>query len=89
MHEESPAVIRLKVHLEGEDLISWNDDETPDAQTVLDRAAAQDTNLTAYFKANQKYPEAKNLLYQDFPSKFVWQDKKREWTLRKQAFAVG
>jgi len=78
MHEESPAVMRLQVHLEGEDLISWNEDEAPDAQHVMQQATSRDTKLTAYFKANQKYPEARNLLYQDFPSKFVWQPKKRE-----------
>ena len=76
MHEESPAVMCLQVHLEGEDLISWNEDEAPDAQHVMQQATSRDTKLTAYFKANQKYPEARNLLYQDFPSKFVWQPKK-------------
>jgi len=89
MHEESPAVMRLQVHLEGEDLISWNEDEAPDAQHVMQQATSHDTKLTAYFKANQKYPEARNLLYQDFPSKFVWQPKKREWTVRKREFAIG
>jgi hypothetical protein len=89
MHEESPGVTRLQVHLAGEDLISWNEDEAPDAEDVMDRATARDSKLTAYFKANEKYPEAKNLLYQDFPSKFVWQAKKREWTPRKQNFSIG
>jgi hypothetical protein len=75
MHEESPSVTRLQVHLEGEDLISWDEDEAPDAEDVMERANSRDTKLTAYFKANDKYPEAKNLLYQDFPSKFVWKSK--------------
>ena len=89
MHEEYPAVTRLQVHVEGEDLIAWDEDEAPDAENVMDRAISRDTKLTAYFKANEKYPEAKNLLYQDFPSKFVWQAKKREWTPRKQGFSIG
>ena len=89
MHEESPGVTRLQVHLEGEDLISWNEDEAPAAEDVMERASSRDTKLTAYFKANEKYPEAKNVLYQDFPSKFVWQEKKREWTVRKQNFSIG
>ena len=89
MHQEFPAVMRLKVHLEGEDLISWNEDQAQDVQTVVERAAIRDTTLTAYFKANAKFPEARELLYQDFPSKFVWQPKPREWTLRKQGYAIG
>ena len=36
MHEESPAVLRLQIHLPGEDLISWNEDEAPAAEVVLE-----------------------------------------------------
>src|SRR6202789_1450016 len=49
----------------------------------------KDTNLTAYFKANDEYPEARELLYQDFPSKFVWIQKDRKWKLRQRGFAIG
>ncbi len=48
-----------------------------------------DTTLTAYFKANQEYPEAQDLLYQDFSSKFVWKPKVRKWKLRQRDFAIG
>jgi len=90
MHEESPSVKRLQVHVEGEDLISWDEEQAPDAQTVMEQAASRDSTLSAYFKANEKYPnEAKDLLYQDFPSKFVWQAKQRKWTPRQQGFSIG
>ena len=90
MHEESPSVMRLQVHLEGEDLITWNEDEAPDAQDVMDRATSHDSKLTAYFKANENHPDqANDLLYQDFPSKFVWNPKERKWTLRKKDFSIG
>ena len=49
----------------------------------------KDTNLTGYFKANEMYPEARDLLYQDFPSKFVWIPKQRKWQPRQQKFALG
>ena len=55
----------------------------------MERAVSHDTKMTAHFKANEKYPEAKHLLYQDFPSKFVWKAKTREWTPRKQDFSIG
>jgi hypothetical protein len=45
--------------------------------------------LTAFFKANAKYPEARNLLFQDMPSTFVWNQKKREWTLRVNPGMTG
>ncbi|KDR69847.1 hypothetical protein GALMADRAFT_214918 [Galerina marginata CBS 339.88] len=44
---------------------------------VIDNNANKDTMLMGYFKANQKYPEARELLYQDFPSKFVWNKKSK------------
>ena len=90
MHEESPSVMCLQVHLEGEDLITWNEDEAPDAQDVMDRATSHDSKLTAYFKANENHPDqANDLLYQDFPSKFVWNPKERKWTLQKKDFSIG
>ena len=76
MHKESPNVRHLQVHVEEENLISWDEEQAPDTQTVMEQAASWNTTLSAYFKANEKYPnETKDLLYQDFPSKFVWQAK--------------
>ena len=64
-------------------MVTWNEETAGDVQTVLQEQALKDTKLTAYFKANAQYPEAQNLLYQDFPSKFVWIDKKRDWRPRQ------
>ena len=75
MHEEVPNITRLPVHLPGHQSITWNADRSPNIQTIMDQQGSQDTKLTAYFKANAQYPEARQLLYQDFPSKFVWLDK--------------
>ena len=49
----------------------------------------RDTQLTAYFKANQLYPEARELYYADFPSKFRWHTKPREWRPRKKRVVYG
>ena len=89
MHQEVPAVVRLQVHLDGEQMITWDENVAPDICAVLERSAGKDTKLTAYFKANREYPQAKDVLYQDFPSKFVWKDKKRRWEPRKKEFAIG
>ena len=90
MHEEYPNIVRLQVHLPGQQTVVWNEETAVDLQTVLEGQRDKDTTLTAYFKANIKYPEARDLLYQDFPSKFVWNVKKKEWTLRKKGeSAIG
>jgi hypothetical protein len=44
----------------------------------------KDTTLTAYFKANEKFPEAHNYLYQDFPNHFVWVRSKKKWKIWEQ-----
>ena len=49
----------------------------------------RDTQLTAYFKANQLYPEARELYYADFPSKFRWHAKPHEWRPCKKRVVYG
>ena len=58
MHEESPNIIRLQVHLPNQQLITWNEDNTPDVQAIVEQQGNKDTTLTAYFKANAEYPKA-------------------------------
>jgi hypothetical protein len=89
MHEESPNIVRLQVHLPNQQLITWNEDNAPDVQAVVQAQENRDTTLTAYFKANAQYPDAQQILYQDFPSKFVWKDKERKWKPRQRGFAIG
>jgi len=89
MHEEKPAVVCLQVHKEDEQMVTWNNKVAGNLQQVLENQGARDTTLTAYFKANQEYPEAQELLYQDFPSKFVWKKTQRKWKPRQKDFAIG
>lgn len=87
MHDGSPPIQRLQLHLPQQQPVYFAADG--DLQDVVDRARGRDTTLTAYFKANLKYPHARNLLYQGFPSHFVFQCKEREWTPRKQGISIG
>ncbi|CAN7046761.1 unnamed protein product [Brassica oleracea var. botrytis] len=45
--------------------------------------------LTAYFEANKKYEEARELTYIQFPSRFVYNSDIKAWTPRKQGTAIG
>ena len=89
MHEESPNIVRLQLHLPNQQLITWNEDNAQNAQAVVEEQGNKDTTLTAYFKANVDYPHARLLLYQDFPSKFVWNKSNRKWKLRQKGTAIG
>jgi hypothetical protein len=59
-------------------MITWNAETVANLQDIVEEQAEKDINLTGYFKANELYPEAGDLLYQDFPSKFVWIPKQRK-----------
>jgi hypothetical protein len=62
-------------------------------ETIIDRASAEATTLTEYFKMNgsegEDGEEARKLTYQEFPQKFVWDKTKKVWSLRKRGFAIG
>ncbi|CAN7042068.1 unnamed protein product, partial [Brassica oleracea var. botrytis] len=46
------------------------------------------TMLTAYFAANAKYEEARELTYIQFPSRFVYHSDIKEWTPRKHGLIL-
>lgn len=88
MHEERPTVYRLPVHLEDEQMVYFDPEDI--AEEVAQRAQHKKTQLTEWFTANEKHPELANqVLYQDFPEKFVWNKRTREWTPRQRDFAIG
>ncbi|XP_072060277.1 uncharacterized protein [Arachis hypogaea] len=43
----------------------------------------------AWFRANRKYNEARQLTYTDFPRKFVWKSQLRVWEPRKAGTVIG
>ena len=83
MHQHSPSVTRLQLHLPQMQQVRFN----PDTETVdgiLQRADIYKTTLTAFFDACRMEPAlAKDLLYADFPSKFTWDPKSKSWHPRK------
>jgi hypothetical protein len=87
MHEESPTVYRLPVHLQDQQTVIFNDGDNADE--VADLAANKDTQLMGWFKANQTFPDACHYTYQDFPQYFVWNKQNKKWTARRQGFAIG
>jgi Helitron helicase-like domain at N-terminus len=87
IHVQIPAVIPLPVHLPGQHNVTY--DANQDAASVLERAEHSKTMLMGYFEANTNYPKARELLYVQFPEKFVWQAKAKAWKPRQHDFAIG
>jgi hypothetical protein len=90
MHQKLPHIVCLQVHLEGQHLVSWKENDEAPLQAIINQAGSKDTTLMGYFKANAKYPAAYELLYQDMPLKFTWNKAKRIWSPRKdKCFCLG
>ena len=85
--KEFPAVQQLQIHLENEQFLVFNSNDANSLQRASDNSS--DTQLTAFFKANRTYPEARQLYYADFPSKFTWHSDEREWKPRKKKTVFG
>lgn len=69
LHEKSPKVEFLALHLEGEEQMMFEDPETGY------RRAAEGppvTTLTAYFQALRDFEDARDILYCDMPQYFVF-----------------
>ncbi|XP_019158039.1 PREDICTED: uncharacterized protein LOC109154766 [Ipomoea nil] len=82
-----PSVERLSFHLPNEQSIIFNDDDV--VNDVVNRSTVRQSMFTAWFDANSKYNEARNLTYAEMPTKFVWKKDKREWHPRQMKFAIG
>ena len=82
-----PPVERLNFHLEGEQYVTYNDDD--DLETVVQRPSIHQSQFLAWMDANKKYSQAQNLTYEQFPNEFVFKKPKKNWFLRKRGFAIG
>lgn len=87
IHGRKPAVERMYFHLEGEHNIYWNENQTID--DVLLRPSVTESMFTSWMEANSKYPEAKNLTYSKFVSKFTYVKTKRSWKPRSGGYTIG
>ena len=75
------------MHLPGEHRLVYKQDKS--IAEVLSKEDIEKTMLTAYFVANQKYEEARELTYIQFPSRFVYHSDDKTWTPRKHGTAIG
>ncbi|XP_061993578.1 uncharacterized protein LOC133711477 [Rosa rugosa] len=87
IHSRHPAVQRLPVHLPFQQNVVFN--ESQQLESIVRYTMSKDTMLTAWFKANVDYPEARSLTYAEFPSKFVWDNKGLFWKPRKLKGSLG
>jgi hypothetical protein len=80
LHEQSHSIVRLPVHLPRQQPVYFH--EGTEEQS-LQRASAQDTLLTAWFKLNTTDDDAHQYVYTEIPNHFVFQTRGKRWQTRK------
>jgi hypothetical protein len=81
MHQHSPSVIRLQLHLPQMQTVRFNP-ETETAEEIIQQE--HKTTLTAFFDTCRNYPDlTRDILYPDFPTKFTWDSRSKAWRPRK------
>ena len=82
IHRHYPAVERMPVHLPNDNFITYS------AKAQMDKLLSvqflRKTMLTEWFIANQIHPEARDLTYLQFPSKWKWDSRTRSWEKRRE-----
>jgi len=87
IHHRWLVVQRLTLHLPGAQSTLFKDDD--DIHAVFNRCENSNTMFLGWFEANRNYIEAKDLTYGEFPTKFVWMAKEKEWKPRKKGYNIG
>jgi hypothetical protein len=81
LHNHSPTVVRLSVHLEGQHSVTFP--ASADLARVI--AKARDSHLLAWFKLNQNDPTARVFTYPEIPQHYTWDRKGRYWKKRAES----
>ncbi|XP_074298908.1 uncharacterized protein LOC141629885 [Silene latifolia] len=87
IHYRTPPVERLRFHLPDEQSVVFNDEDPIDS--VIDNPTIGMTKFLAWMDCNKSSEEAQQLLYSQFPTKFMWKQEERAWHPRKSGFALG
>ncbi|XP_074292996.1 uncharacterized protein LOC141619874 [Silene latifolia] len=91
IHYRTPAIERLQYHLPDEQPIVFHNDDWVDE--VVENTSLGVSQFLNWMGCNNSTVEemqvAKELLYCEFPTKFVWKNKVRQWSLRKKGFTIG
>ena len=79
IHSHFPAVIKLQIHLEDEQYITFKDDD--DIDNLME---SKNSQLMKYFEICKIDSFAKTLLYQEIPYYYTWNTKMKSWKRRLQ-----
>lgn len=87
LNYKEPSVQRLRFHLENEQQVIFPDSTNLEEIVKLPGSAV--TMFTEWMKTNKKHEDARELTYSEFPTKWTWHAKEKQWTRRKRGNKIG
>ncbi|CAI5722376.1 unnamed protein product [Peronospora effusa] len=87
MHDHYPPIQRLQVHLPYQQQVVFNANGSLVA--AVNNEQARKTTLTQWFELNRLNIDAQETTYLEFPSRFVWNINRKQWTVRQRGKCVG
>ncbi|CAN0839975.1 hypothetical protein LINGRAHAP2_LOCUS2707 [Linum grandiflorum] len=87
IHERTPSVFILIVHLPGQQQLTFQEGQPLGA--IVNRPDITKTMLTEWFTLNRTCPSARKYTYADITHAFKWNPDFSQWTVRKKGFAIG
>lgn len=87
MHYRYPSVERLPFHLENEQQVIFPD--SADLRKIVRKERIGVTKFTQWMETNKINDEARDFTYAEFPSKWVWKNKLKQWNKRKKGKMIG
>ncbi|XP_035841296.1 uncharacterized protein LOC110919253 [Helianthus annuus] len=87
VHYRYPSVMRLPFHLPGQQNVVFSCDD--DIEDVLNKPQVNSSIFLEWMNMNNSKPEARELTYVEFPTKYVWKLKDRCWQERQNYVVIG
>lgn len=80
LQHREPSVQRLQFHLENEQVVVFPD--STDLEKIVYHPGIEKTMFTEWMTANRLHEDAHDLTYAEFPTKWTWHAKDKEWRKR-------
>nr|GFB36397.1 hypothetical protein [Tanacetum cinerariifolium] len=87
IHYRTPPVERFPFHLNDEQQVIF--DATESIDYVVNKSSVNETKFESWMELNQTDTFVRTLLYVEIPKFYVWNQKQRIWTRRKQGKRLG
>ena len=81
MHEQSRTIIQLSVRLPDQQPVYFQQEHEHEA---LERSSHGETQLTAWFKLNEEDETARQYLYTEIPTYYLFNNTLKKWVQRKR-----